>query len=79
MSVSSSKKIWYWVIGITIAVVILVGGFILLQNNQSTVIEETNSVSPSSTTVRHDNSGAGASQENPLQEHFDRAMQHLGL
>lgn len=78
MLVSSSNKFWYWVVGITTVIVILVG-VLLWQNNQSTVIEETNSISPSPTTVRHDNSGAGATQENPLQEHFDRAMQHLGI
>ena len=77
MPTSPSNKLWYWVVGITTVTVILVG-VLLWQNNQSTVIEET-SVSPSPTSMRHDNSGAGATQENPLQEHFDRAMQHLGL
>ena len=67
------------VLGITIVVLILFGSYMLWRNNQPTPSENADAISPTSTNVRHDNSGAGVTQENPLQEHFDRAMQHLGL
>ena len=32
------------------------------------------------TPIRHDNSGAGSTDENsPIQDHMQRALQHLGL
>ena len=79
MQKSSSKK-QFWVIGVVIIVVVLFGSFMWWQSSQSTPSDDMSNTSPSPTiSVRHDNSGAGATQDNPVQEHFDRAMQHLGL
>ena len=60
----------------------LAGGFMIKEhlsaNDSNQIQTEQSDVMP--TPVRHDNSGAGAStDDNPVQDHFQRAVQHLGL
>ena len=50
----------------------------LSANDSNQIQTEQSDVMP--TPVRHDNSGARAStDDNPVQDHFQRAVQHLGL
>ena len=63
----------------SVVVVIAVAAWIMLSNNNSQAQNTIDQNSPTPTITRHDNSGAGSQDSNPLQEHFNRAMQHLGL
>ncbi len=70
------------VISIVVCVLIVAIGIFYIKNNTSNssnqnVLDQTQATP---TITRHDNSGAGAStDENPIQDHFQHAMQHLGL
>ncbi len=79
MQKTSSNKIFYWIFGTVFLLLVLIGGYIW-HNSQATTNDTTTLSSSPTSTVRHDNSGAGANtNDNPVQEHFNRAMQHLGL
>lgn len=63
----------------SVVVVIGVAAWIMLSNNYSQAQNTLDQNSPTPTIIRHDNSGAGSQDSNPLQEHFNRAVEHLGL
>ena len=67
-------------VGIVIVVILgILGGIKYFSSaNQEQVLQD----QPTPTSVRHDNSGAGSSTDdntNPIQEHMQRGLQHLGL
>lgn len=63
-----------------IVAVIILGKFggikYFTSSNQEQIVQN----QPTPTAIRHDNSGAGSTEENsPIQDHMQRALQHLGL
>lgn len=70
----------YVLIGIMILIIFLalLGG---IKHFTSLNQEQAEETQPTPTTVRHDNSGAGANtqEDNSGENHFNRALQHFGL
>ena len=71
------KKVLLLVVVIIIVVLGVLGGIKYFTSSNQEQVEQDQ---PIPTSVRHDNSGAGANtQDDSGENHFNRALQHFGL
>ena len=69
------------IILVLLLILVVIGVIFIRNNNASTSYQTTSEPDQPVQTIRHDNSGSGSDTESnsPIQEHLQRALQHIGL